>query len=122
LDFLHELGRFLEPAIHARETHVGDLVDRFQTLHHAFADRHRRNFPVKFVCDFVLNFVRELLERFRLYGPFLAGGAEAQEEFEAKYAKRGLLRKKNGLWVRRRLVDYVRHEVSEALKRGEEIA
>ena len=34
--------------------------------------------------------------------------AEAQDEFEAKYAKRGMYMKKNGLWVRRRLVDYVR--------------
>ena len=44
--------------------------------------------------------------------------AEAQEEFEAKYAKRGMLRKKNGLWVRRRLVDYVRErEMKKLAKR-----
>lgn len=44
--------------------------------------------------------------------------AEAQEEFEAKYAKRGMLYMKNGKWVRRRLVDYVRErEMKKLVKR-----
>ena len=34
--------------------------------------------------------------------------AEAEKEFEAKYAKRGMYYMKKGKWVRRRLVDYVR--------------
>ena len=43
--------------------------------------------------------------------------AEAEKEFEAKYAKRGMLRKKNGLWVRRRLVDYVREREMKKIRR-----
>ena len=42
--------------------------------------------------------------------------AEAEKEFEAKYAKRGMLRKKNGLWVRRRLVDYVREREMKKIR------
>ena len=42
---------------------------------------------------------------------------KAQQEFEAKYAKRGMLRKKNGLWVRRRLVDYVREREMKKIRR-----
>lgn len=45
---------------------------------------------------------------------------KAQQEFEAKYAKRGMYMKKNGLWVRRRLVDYVRErEMKKVRKRGQ---
>ena len=43
---------------------------------------------------------------------------KAKQEFEAKYAKRGMYMKKNGLWVRRRLVDYVRErEMKKLVKR-----
>jgi hypothetical protein len=41
-----------------------------------------------------------------------------QKEFDAKYAKRGMLYMKNGKWVRRRLVDYVRErEMKKLVKR-----
>ncbi len=40
---------------------------------------------------------------------------KAQKEFDAKYAKRGMYMKKNGLWVRRRLVDYVREREMKKL-------
>lgn len=43
---------------------------------------------------------------------------KAQKEFDAKYAKRGILYMKNGKWVRRRLVDYVRErEMKKLVKR-----
>ena len=46
--------------------------------------------------------------------------AEAQKEFEAKYAKRGMYYMKKGKWVRRRLVDYVRErEMKKVRKRGQ---
>lgn len=40
---------------------------------------------------------------------------KAQQEFEAKYAKRGMLYMKNGKWHRRRLVDYVREREMKKL-------
>ena len=49
--------------------------------------------------------------------------AEAQKEFEAKYAKRGMYYMKKGKWVRRRLVDYVRErEMKKVRKRGQKEA
>lgn len=46
--------------------------------------------------------------------------AEAEREFEAKYAKRGMYYMKKGKWVRRRLVDYVRErEMKKVRKRGQ---
>ena len=45
--------------------------------------------------------------------------AEAEKEFEAKYAKRGMYYMKKGKWVRRRLVDYVRErEMKKMRTRG----
>ena len=45
--------------------------------------------------------------------------AEAEKEFEAKYAKRGMYYMKKGKWVRRRLVDYLRErEMKKVRKRG----
>ena len=45
--------------------------------------------------------------------------AEAEKEFEAKYAKRGMYYMKKGKWVRRRLVDYIRErEMKKMRKRG----
>ena len=43
--------------------------------------------------------------------------AEAQKEFEAKYAKRGMYYMKKGKWVRRRLVDYLREREMKKLGR-----
>lgn len=43
--------------------------------------------------------------------------AEAQEEFEKKYAKRGMYYMKKGKWVRRRLVDYVREREMKKIRR-----
>ena len=46
--------------------------------------------------------------------------AEAEREFEVKYAKRGMYYMKKGRWVRRRLVDYVRErEMKKVRKRGQ---
>ena len=46
--------------------------------------------------------------------------AEAEREFEAKYAKRGMYYMKKGKWVRRRLVDYVRErELKKVRKSGQ---
>jgi hypothetical protein len=42
---------------------------------------------------------------------------KAQQEFDAKYAKRGKLYMKNGKWHRRRLVDYVREREMKKLGR-----
>ena len=43
--------------------------------------------------------------------------AEAEKEFEAKYAKRGMYYMKKGNWVRRRLVDYVREREMKKIQR-----
>ena len=44
--------------------------------------------------------------------------AEAEKEFEAKYAKRGMYYMKKGKWVRRRLVDYIRErEMKKKLRK-----
>ena len=49
--------------------------------------------------------------------------AEAEKEFEKKYAKRGMYYMKKGKWVRRRLVDYVRErEMKKIGKRGQKEA
>jgi hypothetical protein len=42
---------------------------------------------------------------------------KAKQEFEAKYAKRGMLYMKNGKWHRRRLVDYVREREMKKIRR-----
>lgn len=48
---------------------------------------------------------------------------KAKQEFEAKYAKRGMYYMKKGKWVRRRLVDYVRErEMKKIGKRGQKEA
>ena len=43
--------------------------------------------------------------------------AEAEKEFKAKYAKRGMYYMKKGKWVRRRLVDYLREREMKKLGR-----
>ena len=80
-DFLHKLGRFLEPPINTGKAHVGHRVNFAQGLHDPFADGHAGHFAVIFVRYFVHNLLDQIGDDFGADGPLLAGLPETGEQF-----------------------------------------
>ena len=67
---MHEIGRFLEPAVHAGVAHVGHVVNAPQTFHDEFADGFAGNFAFVAVCDFVMIFSTRSSMTFGVIGRF----------------------------------------------------
>lgn len=82
-EFVHELINVLELAVDRREPDIGNLVELVQLLHDFFADDPTFNFTFAHLLDPLLDAIRDVLDRGRADGSFLAGFLEAGQDFRA---------------------------------------
>src|ERR1700681_836770 len=83
LDFLKHGVYIAEGAIDAGEADIGDLIHFAQVVHDQFADDAAGNFLFALAIDFLLDFFNGVFDIVYRERPFLAGFADADEEFLA---------------------------------------
>ena len=76
-DFLHEIREFLKTPIHTRVTDVSHLIETFETLHHPFSNGHGWNFPVKLLCQLILDLIRQFFDGLVADGALLTGALQS---------------------------------------------
>jgi hypothetical protein len=70
----------LERPVHAREAHVGDLIEVLEVNHHLLADDRGRDLLVARVHQLPLDLIDHPIELFLRHRALLAGAAEASED------------------------------------------
>ena len=80
-DFLHEFLHIAKFLIDARESHVGDLIDRAEALHHTFADHFRGDLTFVLSFDYIDDVFDHHADLFEINGAFVTRGANGVDDF-----------------------------------------
>src|ERR1041385_3596553 len=79
-----EVTGFLETSINTGKTHVGDLVNLAQPLHHSFSEGKRRHFTVELLGHFIQDFTGEFIDGLGADGSLLTCLAYPSQELFAR--------------------------------------